>query len=113
MVQHAGADHVLEALAEFGDALHRELAHLEVGRDVVDRFSKALGDLAPAFETRTLPEAVERAYELAASGDTVLLSPACSSFDMFTNFEERGEVFKKSVLELKRKMEQKWKTAGA
>ena len=74
---------------------------------------KALGDLAPAFETNTLPEAVERAYELAKSGDTVLLSPACSSFDMFTNFEERGEVFKKSVLELKRKLEQKWKTAGA
>lgn len=74
---------------------------------------KALGDLAPAFETETLPEAVEKAYELSAEGDTVLLSPACSSFDMFTNFEERGEVFKKSVLELKRKLEQKWKTAGA
>ena len=74
---------------------------------------KALGDLAPAYETKTLPEAVEKAYELSASGDTVLLSPACSSFDMFANFEERGEIFKKSVMELKRKAEQKWKTAGA
>ena len=74
---------------------------------------KALGDLAPAYETKTLPEAVEKAYELAAEGDTILLSPACSSFDMFSNFEERGELFKKSVMELKRKMETKWKTAGA
>ncbi|MGH8003394.1 MAG: UDP-N-acetylmuramoyl-L-alanine--D-glutamate ligase, partial [Limisphaerales bacterium] len=74
---------------------------------------KALEDLAPAYETKTLPEAVEKAYELAVEGDTVLLSPACSSFDMFSNFEERGETFKKSVMELKRKMEKKWKTAGA
>ena len=74
---------------------------------------RALGDLAPAYECLTLPEAVEKAYALAVEGDTVLLSPACSSFDMFSNFEERGEVFKKSVFELKRKMEQKWKTAGA
>ncbi len=74
---------------------------------------KELGGLAPVFESSTLPEAVEKAFELSSPGDTVLLSPACSSFDMFTNFEERGEVFKKSVLELKRKAEQKWKTAGA
>ncbi|MCI0405561.1 MAG: UDP-N-acetylmuramoyl-L-alanine--D-glutamate ligase [candidate division Zixibacteria bacterium] len=74
---------------------------------------KALEDLAPAHETKTLPEAVEKAYELAAEGDTVLLSPACSSFDMFANFEERGEVFKESVMELKRNSETKWKTAGA
>ncbi|MCI0329576.1 MAG: UDP-N-acetylmuramoyl-L-alanine--D-glutamate ligase [candidate division Zixibacteria bacterium] len=74
---------------------------------------KALEDLAPAYETKTLPEAVEKAYELSAKGDTVLLSPACSSFDMFSNFEERGDIFKKSVLELKRKTEQKWTTAGA
>ena len=74
---------------------------------------QALGDLAPVFECASLPEAVEKAYELSGEGDTVLLSPACSSFDMFANFEERGAIFKKSVLELKRKMEQKWKTAGA
>jgi UDP-N-acetylmuramoylalanine--D-glutamate ligase len=74
---------------------------------------KELGDLAPVYEASSLPEAVEKAFELSTPGDTVLLSPACSSFDQFANFEERGEVFKKTVLELKRKSEQKWKTAGA
>jgi UDP-N-acetylmuramoylalanine--D-glutamate ligase len=48
----------------------------------------------------SLQEAVKLAHSLADEGDTVLLSPACSSFDMFANFEERGEVFKKAVREL-------------
>ncbi len=46
-------------------------------------------------------EALKTAYNLAASPDVVLLSPACSSFDEFSSFGERGEVFKAAVLELK------------
>lgn len=45
-------------------------------------------------------DAVRRSYSLAAPGDAVLLSPACASFDMFSNFEERGKVFKKIVANL-------------
>ena len=41
-----------------------------------------------------LGEALEKALELASPGDTVLLSPACASFDAFKNFEERGDYFK-------------------
>jgi UDP-N-acetylmuramoylalanine--D-glutamate ligase len=37
--------------------------------------------------------AVEQAYELTGSGDTVLLSPACSSFDMFSDYQDRGNCF--------------------
>jgi UDP-N-acetylmuramoylalanine--D-glutamate ligase len=42
-------------------------------------------------------DAVQKAAELAQSGDTVLLSPACASFDMFRDFEERGEFFREAV----------------
>ncbi len=41
----------------------------------------------------TLPEAVQRAYSQAKSGDVVLLSPACASFDMFKGYAHRSEVF--------------------
>mgnify|MGYP003593408461 CR=1 FL=1 len=45
-------------------------------------------------------EAVKRAYKLAKKGDTVLLSPACSSFDLFENYEDRGRQFKRDVKSL-------------
>ena len=47
-------------------------------------------------------EAVITASRLAGEGDIVLLSPACASFDHFKNFEERGNTFKKIVMELEK-----------
>ena len=47
-----------------------------------------------------MPEAVRRAHALARPGDAVLLSPACSSFDMFENYADRGDRFVQAVREL-------------
>lgn len=51
-------------------------------------------------ETRSMAEAVKVAYNLGERGDTVLLSPACASFDLFANYEDRGRQFKEAVRNL-------------
>jgi UDP-N-acetylmuramoylalanine--D-glutamate ligase len=58
-------------------------------------------------EADTLEEAVGVAYSKARPGDCILLSPMCSSLDMFSNYEERGKRFKKAVFDLMRKNGQK------
>ena len=51
-------------------------------------------------ETMSMEEAVKASYYLARNGDTVLLSPACASFDLFENYEDRGRQFKEQVRNL-------------
>jgi UDP-N-acetylmuramoylalanine--D-glutamate ligase len=64
------------------------------------RMERELSGSAPVTSVETLGEAVRRAAGLARRGDVVVLSPACSSFDQFRNFEERGETFRRAVAEL-------------
>jgi UDP-N-acetylmuramoylalanine--D-glutamate ligase len=60
----------------------------------------AFSGITELYDTHSMTEAVEKAYTLAKEGDTVLLSPACKSFDLFQNYEDRGLQFKKAVREL-------------
>lgn len=62
-----------------------------------EKMLQALKRSTSTFLAETLEEAVKRALKHASPGDTILLSPACSSFDMFKNYEERGDVFKTLV----------------
>ncbi len=67
-----------------------------LGRDA-ERLAEALGDAVPLIRVKTLEEAVQQCTALAEVGDSVLLSPACASLDMFKNFEERGRLFAQAV----------------
>ncbi len=67
------------------------------------KLEAALGDCAVTRRAGDLREAVALATGMAKSGDVVLLSPACASFDMFTDFEDRGRIFKRLVRELQKR----------
>jgi UDP-N-acetylmuramoylalanine--D-glutamate ligase len=67
-----------------------------------EKMKNELGDLIPTFFVSDMEEAVNLSLEKASSGDSVLLSPGCASFDMFDNFEHRGKVFKSAVEKLKK-----------
>ncbi len=65
-----------------------------------DKMEEALGSATDTVRAASLEEAVRIAAEQAALGDVVLLSPACASFDMFKDFEDRGRKFKEAVKKL-------------
>lgn len=71
-----------------------------LGTDVEKLRSEFDGKVATVIEAASMDEAVRMAYRLGEKGDTVLLSPACASFDLFENYEDRGRQFKNAVREL-------------
>jgi UDP-N-acetylmuramoylalanine--D-glutamate ligase len=62
-----------------------------------EKIRRALQDVVPTEKVFTMAEAVQRGFSYALPKGIVLLSPACASFDMFANFEERGNVFKAEI----------------
>jgi len=67
---------------------------------------EALGAALPVHDADDMPAAVQKAFASAAPGGTVVLAPACASFDMFRDYAERGRVFKQEV----RRLEESWKS---
>jgi UDP-N-acetylmuramoylalanine--D-glutamate ligase len=68
---------------------------LGVDNDKIHEAFKA--DVDIIIDTKSMKEAVDSAYYLAKEGEVVLLSPACASFDLFDNYEDRGQQFKAEV----------------
>lgn len=67
-------------------------------KKIIDYFS---GKVPSIVDTRSLKDAVAACRREAVCGDTVLLSPCCASFDLFNNYEQRGDLFKEEVLKLR------------
>lgn len=65
------------------------------------KIKDALGDVTDTLMAKDFSEAVTMSRQMAKKGDVVLLSPACASFDMFRDYEDRGRQFRKLVMELK------------
>ncbi len=85
------------------DLVKERVAHLILIGQAAERMARALGTLTHTVRADSLNDAVLKARELTPVGGSVLLSPGCSSFDMFKNFEERGELFTRAVLDLPEK----------
>jgi UDP-N-acetylmuramoylalanine--D-glutamate ligase len=66
-------------------------------RKIIEAFKETVPTIV---ETVSMEEAVRSAYYLAKKGQSVLLSPACASFDLFVNYEDRGRQFKQAVRNL-------------
>ncbi len=71
-----------------------------LGEDVAKIHKAFEGIVKDIVDTKNIDEAVKTAYYLGSKGDNILLSPACASFDLFDNYEERGRKFKMAVRRL-------------
>jgi len=85
---------------EFARLVRQRVDHLILFGEAADKIAKACGDDYPAIRCQNLEQAVQAAARVVQPGDVVLLSPGGTSFDEFRDFEERGECFKRLVMQL-------------
>jgi len=98
----AGGEDKRSDLHAADDLLRQSVKKLVLLGEAAERMHDAWKDVVPEIEKAPdFESAVHWAFHIAQEGDTVLLSPACASFDMFSNFEERGRIFKEIVKALK------------
>jgi UDP-N-acetylmuramoylalanine--D-glutamate ligase len=82
------------------DLVRQKVKRVIVIGEATPRLVRVLKEVKPISLAQSLSEAVTLAEREANSGDVVLLSPACASFDMFRNYDERGKEFKRLVQQL-------------
>ena len=80
--------------------VRERVRHLVLIGEAAERMDRELGQLTDTSRATTLEDAVRIAAEITEPGGTVLMSPACSSFDMFRDYEERAERFIAAVNKL-------------
>ena len=91
-----GGRHKGESYARLTDELRRTVKTVIAYGEASPIIVKDIGTIVPVEQMgRSFENIIERARSLASPGDAVLLSPACSSYDMFKNYEERGTMFKR------------------
>jgi UDP-N-acetylmuramoylalanine--D-glutamate ligase len=101
----AGGRDKMASYEPLAEAMHRSGRAAVVIGEAADRIAAALSPVVPVMHAATMEEAVERAASLARPGDAVVLSPACSSFDMFRDYVHRAEVFIAAARNLEREAE--------
>jgi UDP-N-acetylmuramoylalanine--D-glutamate ligase len=87
-------------LSPLKELVQKQVKHLILVGEAKERMDHELGGLTDTVMAETMEEAVSLARQKAKRGEVVLLSPACSSFDMFKDYKERGKVFKETVRRL-------------
>jgi len=88
--------------SELVPAVRNRVRRIVLMGAAADKIATALQNVVPAVRAQSMEEAVQTAFRAAQPGDIVLLAPACASFDMFANYEARGEAFRSAVNRLAR-----------
>ena len=87
--------------ADLSDLLRKRVKTVYIIGSAAEKIESQIRGMVPIVSCETLDKAVAAAAKAARPGDVVLLSPACSSFDQFENYEHRGRVFKQLVMDLR------------
>jgi len=88
--------------ADLADVVRSHSSGIVAIGEAAPLVEQALGSIVPMKRAASMPEAVRTAFDMAGAGGVVLLAPACSSFDMFRDYVDRGDRFRDAVNELAR-----------
>lgn len=90
--------------SRLNDLIKKHVKEIVLIGKATEKMAAEWSELAPVYRAQSLHDAVSRAQASAVAGEVVLLSPACASFDMFSDFEDRGRQFKQLVHQLQEKL---------